>query len=105
MVNKEGYIIFGVPNPEGILSVNGKGCLNLPPHHQYGFSKKSFDYIADKYNLEITHYIETELTYRNYLKYVKNITGYELNSADISGYLATKKEYKDHSHLIVFKKL
>lgn len=104
LLNKKGKLIFGTPDPEGILSINGNGWLNLPPHHQFDFSYQTFEYLAKKYGLKIVEYKKSELEYRQYARYAENISGIKLNTPDISGYLETKKLYSGHSHFVVFEK-
>ncbi|MDR1694862.1 MAG: class I SAM-dependent methyltransferase [Lactobacillaceae bacterium] len=104
LLNKGGWLIFGTPDPEGALAINGTGFLNLPPHHQFEFSYQSFEYLAKTYNLKILEYKKSELDYRTYLKYVENITKKPLTAPDIQGYLETKKSLTGHSHFVVFEK-
>ena len=100
-----GRLIIGTPDPDGILSVNGNGCLNLPPHHQFDFSQQTFEYLANMYSLKIVDYQKTELTYRHYAGYVQNLTGMPLATPDMSGFYETQKKYTGHSHVVVFEKI
>lgn len=104
LLNKNGKIIFGTPDPEGILSVNGNGWLNLPPHHQFDFSYQTFEYLAKKYKLKIIAYKKSELEYRQYARYVENITGLKQDVPDMCGYYETKKQFSGHSHFVMFEK-
>jgi 2-polyprenyl-3-methyl-5-hydroxy-6-metoxy-1,4-benzoquinol methylase len=104
LLKPEGKLIIGTPDPEGILCVNGIGPFNLPPHHQFDFSKESFEFIAKMYNLNIFYYQKSELEYKHYKKYTEIITGQELTQPDMPGYLELKKEYTGHSHIVVFEK-
>lgn len=105
LLARGGKLIIGTPDPDGILSVNGAGILNLPPHHQFEFSKHTFDYLAKVYGLKIVDYQKTELTYRHYAGYVRNLTGMPLKEPDIVGFYEAQKKYTGHSHVVVFEKL
>jgi 2-polyprenyl-3-methyl-5-hydroxy-6-metoxy-1,4-benzoquinol methylase len=103
LLNKNGLLLIGTPDPEGILSVNGIGPLNLPPHHQFDFSYKTFEYLAKLYSLEIYKYSKSELDYRQYEKYVENITGKKLTSPDVAGFQQTAERFPGHSHFVAFR--
>lgn len=98
LLNKRGKLIIGTPDPEGILIINGNGELHYPPHHQFDFSKKTFEWIAEKYNLKIFDYRKTEVEKRNYERYIS------LTNDNIS-YKECKKKFTGHSHVVVFEKL
>ena len=104
LLNPGGKLIIGTPDPDGILSVNGTGILHLPPHHQFDFSKQTFEWLAEKYNLNLVDYRKTELTYHHYANYVKNLTGMPLTQPDMIGFYETQKKYTNHSHVVVFEK-
>lgn len=104
LLNKKGKLIFGTPDPDSILRINGGGWLNIPPHHQFDFSYQTFEYLAKKYKLKIVGYKKSELSYRHYAKYVENLTGMPLTSPDITGYIETKKQFSGHTHVVVFEK-
>ena len=104
LLNPGGKLIIGTPDPDGILSVNGTGVLHLPPHHQFDFSKQTFEWLAGKYNLNLVDYRKTELTYHHYANYVKNLTGMPLTQPDVVGFYETQKKYTNHSHVVVFEK-
>jgi len=105
LLNHVGKLIIGTPDPDGILSVNGDGVLNLPPHHQFDFSRQTFEWLAQNFNLKIIDYQKTELTYHHYANYVKNLTGTPLTQPDVVGFYETQKKYTNHSHVVVFEKL
>lgn len=104
LLNDHGKLLFGTPDPEGMLTINGNSWLNLPPHHQFDFSYQTFEYLAKKYDMKIVEYKKSELSYRHYSQYVENITGLKLTAPDVSGYLEAKKQFTGHSHFIVFEK-
>lgn len=104
LLKKGGKLIIGTPDPEGINSIIGRFALNLPPHHQFDFSLKCFKWIAKKYNLKILNYRKTELGYHHYARYVKILTGKELEAIDILGFYETQKKYSGQSHVVVFEK-
>ena len=74
------------------------GETHFPPHHQYLFSKKSFEYIAKEFGLKITHYQKTDVQERHYLKYI-DLTG------DNISYEECNKKFTGHSHVVVFEKI
>ena len=100
LLDSKGTIMFGTPNPDGILRINGVGPLNLPPHHQFDFSKKTFEFIAKKYGLSIIRYLESDLDYHQYERYVQNITNKELVLPDMQGFFEAQKRYKGHFHFV-----
>lgn len=104
LLKKGGALIIGAPNPDELLVINGVGALNLPPHHQFDFSYKTFKYLAKKYKLKIVDYVKMDFNYRHYKKYVNLLTGEETVAPDIAGYYETMKRYKGHTHVIFFKK-
>lgn len=105
LLKKGGKLIIGTPDPEGIGAITSKYQLNLPPHHQYDFSKKAFDWIAENFGLKVYDYQKLELTYRHYAKYIKILTGKELDKPDLPGFYETQKRYTGHTHVVVFEKI
>ena len=92
-----GKLIIGTPNPESILKINGHGELHYPPHHQFDFSKKTFEWLANEYNLKIYAYQPTAVEFRHYERYC-SITGEKIS------YEECNKKYTGHSHVVVFEK-
>lgn len=72
LLNSNGCLIIGTPNPDGILTVCEADILDLPPHHQYNFSKSTFNWIANKYNLKIIDYKTTLVDNYRYEMYKQN---------------------------------
>lgn len=105
LLKTDGKLIIGTPDPEGVNAYIAKFQCNLPPHHHHDFSKKCFEWLAKKLNLKIVYYQKTELDYRHYASYVKEITGKELSQPDISGFYEAQKRLTGASHLVVFEKL
>lgn len=105
LLKKGGKLMIGTPDPEGIGAYINKYQLNLPPHHQFDFSKKTFDYLAEHYSLKITHYQKRELSYRHYASFVKEITGKELSQPDMAGFFEAQKRFTGASHFVVFEKM
>ena len=97
LLREGGKLIIATPDPESILTITGKGEFHYPPHHQFDFSKKTFDWIAKKYNLRIYDYIKTEVEPRNYEKYI------EITHNKIS-FNECNKKFTGHSHVVVFEK-
>lgn len=100
-----GKLIIGTPDPEGVNAYIARYQLNLPPHHHHDFSKKCFDWLCKKLNLKIVHYQKSELDYRHYASYVREITGKELGQPDMSGFYETQKRITGEFHFVVFEKL
>jgi len=48
-----GKIIFAVPNNESFISKTPNHILNLPPHHQLHWTRKSLNFLASNFNLEV----------------------------------------------------
>lgn len=105
LLKKGGLLMIGTPDPEGIASYKNRYQLNLPPHHQFDFSKKAFEFLAEKYKLKIYHYQKRELEYRHYEAYVKEITGKDLQQPDMVGFFEAQKRITGASHFVVFKKM
>ncbi len=103
-LSARGQLLLATPNPDGILQMVGNGIFNLPPHHQFDFSYQTFQYLADLYGLKIVHYEESELSYRHYEKYVKQLTERNFMTSDIVGYELAKKRYKGASHTVIFSR-
>jgi len=74
-ISPEGHLILAVPNPEGYLKNVEINLLDMPPHHNSSWAKKTFEYVAYEYNLEIIGYYQEPLRYVHYLCYLGNIIG------------------------------
>lgn len=104
LVRPGGKLIIGTPNPDGLLAINGKGILNLPPHHQFEFSHQTFKYLAKIFDLKIIDYVPLPIEYRHYAKYVKQISGMDLSQPDMVGFYKTQEKFAGHSHVVIFEK-
>lgn len=71
-LNKEGLFILAVPNPDGYFKDLDINILDMPPHHNMGFTRESFDYIAQKFNFEIVDYLIEPLRQVHYQYLVDN---------------------------------
>ena len=98
LLNQNGKIILGTPNPESVLSEINFDILDLPPHHQFLFSYKTFNWIAHQYKLRIINYQQTTLDAYRYEMY---------KSAN-----STKQSFEDlqnsligDTHVVVFEKI
>ncbi len=98
LLRKGGKLIIGTPDPESILAITGKGELHYPPHHQFEFSKQTFNWMANKYDLRIYCYKKTKVEQRHYEKYI------EITKDNIT-YEECKKRFTGHSHVVIFEKL
>ena len=65
-LNPEGVLIIAVPNPDGYLKDMGVVLLDLPPHHNTGWKKETFDYLANKLGMQILRYETEPLRYAHY---------------------------------------
>jgi len=68
-----GRLILAVPNPDGYLKDIDINLLDMPPHHNSSWSKKTFDYLASLHDLEMVGYYKEPLRYVHYLGYLGNI--------------------------------
>jgi len=48
-----GLLILGVPNGDGFLKLMDNNLLNMPPHHISVFSRKTLQYVADLFSLDM----------------------------------------------------
>lgn len=98
LLKKNGKLIIGCPNPESIRKITGDSELHLPPHHQFDFTKKAFEWIANEFNLKICDYRQEDVKERHYKRYL------ECTNDNIS-YEECNKKFVGHAHVIVFEKL
>jgi len=68
-----GRLILAVPNPDGYLKDIDMNLLDMPPHHNSSWPKKTFDYLASLHDLETVGYYKEPLRYVHYLGYLGNI--------------------------------
>ncbi len=113
LLKPNGKLIFSVPNMDAFIKYNDGGILNFPPHHINWFTKKTFNYISHKYNLELTslHY-EPLQTYHypwfyNYFveRYFPTTIGHKIARSHWGEKLIKsiihKFAYKIHSHTVL----
>ena len=65
-LNPGGVLIIAVPNPDGYLKDMGVVLLDMPPHHNTGWKKETFDYLAQKLGMQILSYETEPLRYVHY---------------------------------------
>ena len=65
-LNPGGTLIIAVPNPDGYLKDMGVVLLDMPPHHNTGWKKETFDYLANKLGMQILSYETEPLRYVHY---------------------------------------
>lgn len=97
LLDKNGLIIMGTPNPESILNFTCTTILDLPPHHKYMFSKQTLDWLAKKYQLDITHYQTTSVDNFRYEIYQQST-----NSSESIQMI--RQKYVGDTHVIAFQK-
>ncbi len=68
-LNKEGILLLAVPNPAGFAK-SFDNIFDIPPHHQLGIGKKTFEYLASKYNLKLIEYHAEPLQVAHTPRYV-----------------------------------
>ncbi|WP_111683856.1 class I SAM-dependent methyltransferase [Winogradskyella tangerina] len=49
----KGKLLISVPNNDSFIKYSKGGILNFPPHHMGWWTQKPFEYLKDKYNLNI----------------------------------------------------
>lgn len=71
-----GCLLIAVPNPNGYFKEMDTVLLDLPPHHNLGFSQKTFEFIAARHGLEMITYDREPLRYVHYQGYMKSVIDY-----------------------------
>ena len=105
LLNDNGHLLFVTPNPDGELIKYNPGILELPPHHCCDISKETYEYIAEKYNLEIVDYKQQEIELWVYKAYLKAKHGMELSNKDLyEKYLLEKDQLIGKGHLVLLRK-
>jgi SAM-dependent methyltransferase len=74
-LNPGGVLVIAVPNPDGYLKDMGVVLLDMPPHHNSGWKKETFDYIAKMLGMEIMKYETEPLRYVHYQGYLSVMMG------------------------------
>lgn len=124
-----GKIIVAVPNNDGFVGDAVNNLFNMPPHHVLLWNKRSLNYLADAFNLEVVEYYEeslskvhrfwafTTVTY----KFLCGLLGFERKTVELSiynrclyvlsaaialpfGFVFRKYVSPGHSSVIVFRK-
>jgi SAM-dependent methyltransferase len=68
-----GHLVVAVPNQDGVLGQVHDNYLNLPPHHASLWEEQSLRFIAERFNLEITHYLREPLSLELYATYTQSL--------------------------------
>lgn len=125
LVETNGILLIAVPNPESYLKEMDANLLDLPPHHNLSYSKKTFDFIADRFKLKIVEYQQEPLRYIHYHGYLNSLVDYDkkllgksmasslltklrkiiLRSFSILTFVQDRKNIIGQTHLVVFQKL
>jgi SAM-dependent methyltransferase len=74
LLNPGGHLVIATPNPDGYLRECGSVVLDLPPHHNSGWSRRTFEFLARRYGLMQIMYREEPLRYIHYLQFLHDIT-------------------------------
>lgn len=73
LLRRGGILIFAVPDPHGYFEECDRVLLDMPPHHVNGFSKKSFEAIAKRHDLDLVTILQEPLRYAHYKSYVSGL--------------------------------
>ena len=65
-LNMGGVLLIAVPNPDSHLKNIDTNILDLSPHHNLAYPKRTFEFIANKYNLTLTNYLHEPMRYLHY---------------------------------------
>lgn len=72
-LNPGGILIIAVPNPDGYLKECGVVLLDMPPHHNTGWGKITFDWLASYLKMDFMQYETEPLRYVHYQGYVSSL--------------------------------
>ncbi|MBI1770261.1 MAG: class I SAM-dependent methyltransferase [Bacteroidetes bacterium] len=123
-LSSNGLLLIAVPNPDGYFKELDTVLLDLPPHHNLGFSKRTFEFIAKKYDLKMIEYDLEPLRYVHYQLYMNSIIGYNtslfgngikiklikkmksliFNFFSPLFFVSDRNHIKGQTHLVVFQK-
>lgn len=123
-LNENGYLLISVPNPKSYLKEIEKPLLDMPPHHNLGFNKQTFDFIADNYNLKFIEYKKEPFRYSHFKWYMEEVyfkqikanapkiknkdflesSLYILNFIEIYLYKIISNDSVGQTHLAIFQK-
>ncbi|EKD55811.1 MAG: hypothetical protein ACD_59C00032G0006 [uncultured bacterium] len=118
-LNCGGYLFISVPNPDSVFVKETMAFLDYPPHHITRWSKDTFDYIAQKYGLEIKEYYLEPLRLEHYNAVINERRNKIIKSKLIKNKLVEKifaffdkiilpytidhVKYSGHSHGVLYK--
>ena len=72
-LNPGGVLVIAVPNPDGYLKDMGVVLLDMPPHHNTGWGKGTFDYLANMLGMEVMSYDTEPLRYVHYQGFLSSM--------------------------------
>jgi 2-polyprenyl-3-methyl-5-hydroxy-6-metoxy-1,4-benzoquinol methylase len=70
-----GKLIIAVPSEDSFLKYVNNGILNMPPHHVTRWRDDTFEYIAQKYNLNIINIYHEKVQEVHKLWYLNTLIG------------------------------
>ena len=125
LITNNGILLLAVPNPDGYLKEMDMNLLDLPPHHNLSYSKKTFDFISNTHQLKIIEYKQEPLRYIHYQGYLNSLINYDkillgnsITSAllakirkiifrifSIITFIEARKNIIGQTHLVAFQKL
>lgn len=68
-----GHLVIAVPNQDGALGQVHDNYLNLPPHHASLWEEQSLRFIAERFKLEVIHYLREPLSLELYASYSQSL--------------------------------
>lgn len=107
LLNKDGLLLLVTPNPESELIKYAPGILELPPHHNLDISKEFYEFIASRYDLEIISYIQQDVEFWVYRKYMwgrYDISVNQDNEEDFSKFMQEKEGLIGKGHAVLYRK-
>lgn len=109
LLEENGVLFIGTPNPEGLWIKSNPDILNLPPHHCLDVTQEFYENIPKYFNLTMMDYFQDEPEfglYQNYYLPTKvNKQILFTNRANLYGYyLQEKNHLKGHRHICVYQR-
>lgn len=124
LLTDNGYFLISVPNPDGYLKEMHLNLLDLPPHHNLGWTKETFLFLSKQYDLDLIEYHLEPLRFVHYQSYVMELLRYDnelekqtfkqkflrqtkklaFKVSGVGSYLSNRDKIIGQTHLALFKK-
>jgi len=118
LLNKDGRLIFSVPNMDAFIKYNDAGTLNFPPHHINWFYHETYEYIASRYGIKLEKIFYEPLPsyhfnwYKDYLmttyfrnRFIKRLFQSNAGQRILNTYIKLfSKSINGHTVLAVYRK-